>query len=454
MGKYFGTDGARGLANIVLTPELAFQLGRAGAYVLTKECHHAPRILVAMDTRLSGDMLCAALTAGLCSVGAQVFQAGVIPTPAVAYLVRHYHMDAGVMISASHNSMEDNGIKYFDAYGYKLKDELEEIIEKCIEDGMTEVPRPSGAGVGHITECTTALEDYLSFIRGTVLDMYLSKRKKPLKVAVDCANGATFKAAPEIMRQLGMEVYPLHCMPDGKNINDKCGSTHMESLVEFVKENKMDVGFALDGDGDRMLCVDENGKMIEGDEIMSIAAAFLKEQGRLKDNTLVATVMSNLGLFIMGNEQNINIVKTTVGDRYVLEEMLKNGYVLGGEQSGHVIFLEHNTTGDGILTAVQLLYIMYSTGKTLSQLNTLMEVMPQVLINVVVKLENKNAYADNEQIKSAIDALERKYAQNGRVLIRASGTEPKVRVMIEGRNKAEIEADAQQLADLIKLLMA
>ncbi len=445
MGKYFGTDGVRGVANTELTPELVFKLGRAGAYVLTKEKCHAPKIIVGMDTRISGDMLEAALTAGMCSVGAQVVCLGVIPTPAVAHLVREYNADAGVVISASHNPVKDNGIKFFNSSGFKLRDELEYEIEKVMDDAPDELPRPIGVEVGTKTVSENAVEDYVKFLSSTT-DVKL----EGLKIAIDCANGATYKAAPLTLNALGAEIYAIHREPDGTNINFNCGSTHMESLVEYVKEIKADVGIAFDGDGDRCLAVDENGEIVDGDQIMAVCANYLKEIGKLKNNTVVATVMSNLGLFIMGRDKGINIEKTNVGDRYVLERMLEGGECLGGEQSGHIIFLEHNTTGDGICTAIQLLSIMKKTGKKLSELKKIIEVLPQVLVNAEVDNKKKNDYLSNPVIKAEIDKLEKKFEGNGRVLIRPSGTEPIVRVMIEGRDKDVLLREAQSLAKLIE----
>lgn len=445
MGKYFGTDGVRGVANTELTPELVFKLGRAGAYVLTKENKHAPKIIVGMDTRISGDMLEAALTAGMCSVGAHVISLGIIPTPAVAHLVREYKADAGVVISASHNPVKDNGIKFFNGKGFKLRDELEAEIEDAMDNTFNELPRPMGVEVGTRNVCETAVDDYVSFLLKTT-DVKLDG----LNVAIDCANGATYQAAPIALTELGATVSAIHREPDGTNINDNCGSTHMESLVEFVKENKSDIGIAFDGDGDRCLAVDENGEMVDGDQIMAICGSYLKEQGKLKNDTIVATVMSNLGLFIMGKEKGINIERTKVGDRYVLEQMLKNNDSLGGEQSGHIIFLEHNTTGDGICTAIQLLSILKKTGKKLSELKKIIEVLPQVLVNARVDNKKKNDYLSNDTIKAEIEKLEKKFEGDGRVLIRPSGTEPIVRVMIEGRDKAVLQQEAEKLAKLIE----
>lgn len=448
MGKYFGTDGVRGVANAELTPELVYKLGRAGAYVLTKEKAHTPKIIVGMDTRISGDMLESALIAGICSVGAHAVSLGVVPTPAVAHLVREYNADAGVVISASHNPVKDNGIKFFNSKGFKLRDELEEQIEDIMINSIDDIPRPVGEDVGTRKIEYDAVDDYIKFLK-TTADIKLDG----IKVAIDCANGATYKAAPITLHELGAEVCAIHREPDGTNINKNCGSTHMDDLKKFVVETGSDVGIAFDGDGDRCLAVDENGELVDGDQIMAICGSYLKKQGRLKNDTIVATVMSNLGLFIMGEKEKINIEKTKVGDRYVLERMLQNGDALGGEQSGHIIFLEHNTTGDGILTAIQLLSILKKSGKKLSELKKIMEVLPQVLINAKVDNSKKNDYLSNDIIKGEIEKLERKFEGQGRVLIRPSGTEPIVRVMLEGRDTDELQKDAQNLADIIEDLL-
>ncbi len=448
MGRLFGTDGIRGVANKELTPELAFKLGKAGAYVLTKEKRRKANIIIGMDTRESGDMLEAALIAGMCSVGANVIPLGVIPTPGMAYLVRHYKMDAGVVISASHNPSKDNGIKFFSSEGYKLSDSLEDEIEDIIKNSYDSLPNPS-ENLGRKMLRHDAVLNYVDFIVDQAEDINL----EGMKVAIDCANGATYQAAPMVMKNLGADVHTIHASPDGININKNCGSTHMTSLVEYVRDNHMDIGIAFDGDGDRCLMVDENGKIVEGDEMMSIFATYFKKEGTLKNDTLVATVMSNLGLFHMGEKNGINIERASVGDRYVLERMLEIGACLGGEQSGHIIFLDHNTTGDGILTAVQMLKIMHKTGKKLSELNTVMKVLPQVLINAKVKEENKKDFDKNDEINSAVAKVSEKFKDRGRVLIRASGTEPLVRVMIEGEDPKELEKEARKVADLIERIL-
>ncbi|MGE4283561.1 MAG: phosphoglucosamine mutase [Clostridia bacterium] len=445
MGRLFGTDGVRGIANIELTPELAFKVGQAGAYVLTEETHHKPKILVGKDTRISGDMLEAALIAGICSVGAEAVSIGVVPTPAIAYLTRLYNADAGVVISASHNPVEYNGIKYFNNKGYKLNDAIEERIEAIILDNAEQISTPVGAEVGHKTEDEEALDDYIKFVKDTI-DCSL----EGLKIAVDCANGASYTSAPTTFYELDAEVSVINNEPDGTNINLNCGSTHMGQLQKFVVESGADIGIAFDGDADRVLAVDEKGNLVDGDQIMAICAMNLMEQGKLKENTMVATVMSNLGLFIMAKEKGLNVLQTKVGDRYVLEEMLSNGYVLGGEQSGHIIFLEHNTTGDGLLTALQLLSVLKKSGKKMSELAAVMQVLPQVLVNAKVSNEKKNSYMEDKIISAAIEELEEAFKGNGRVLIRPSGTEPLVRVMIEGKDKNSLKEKAEHLAKLIE----
>jgi len=447
MSKLFGTDGVRGVANSELTPELALALGRAGAYVLTKTSSK-PKILVATDSRRSGDMLAAALSAGLCSVGAEVHFAGVIPTPAVAYLIRHYKFDAGVMITASHNPMADNGIKFFGSTGYKLPDAIEDEIEAYITT-PDKLPRPIGADVGITAPSPTASEDYLAYLLSTVQDLGL----KGLKIALDCANGATSKVAPQVFEALGATVHTLSNKPDGQNINANCGSTHMEALAQYVKTNTMDIGIAFDGDGDRMLAVDENGIMIDGDQILAIIGSDLKEQGKLPQNTIVATSMSNQGFEVMCRNHGITLFRADVGDRYVLEKMLADNLTLGGEQSGHVIFSEYSTTGDGILTALRLVEVIVRKGQPLGTLKTIMDQFPQVLVNVHVANEKKREWSKSPEIMSRIAEMENKLAGEGRILVRPSGTEPLVRVMIEGRDLAEIQSMADELADIIRKIL-
>ena len=445
MGRMFGTDGVRGVANEELTPLLAMQLGQAGAYVLSRENNHKPTIMVGCDTRLSGDMLANALMAGACSVGADVVYLGILPTPAVAYLTNKYKVDAGVVISASHNPMEFNGIKFFDGSGYKLPDALEDEIEALIKSNMAGVSMPIGTGIGKIKYRTDAREEYINHDIKCV-DVDLSG----IKMVVDCAEGASSYTAVEAMQQLGATVIPIHNNPDGTNINAGCGSTHMDELRARVMAEKADIGVAFDGDADRFLAVDEKGNKIDGDQIMAIVGKHMKEKGQLKKNTIVATIMSNLGFFKMGEREHIRIDQTRVGDRYVLEHMKEIGANLGGEQSGHVIFLDENTTGDGLLTALHLLQVMVETKKPLSELSQVMTVMPQALENATVPNHKKEAYLDYPEIRDAIDQLEKEFAGNGRVLIRPSGTEPLVRVMIEGSDLEKITKEAKNLAALIQ----
>ncbi|GAA0677515.1 MULTISPECIES: phosphoglucosamine mutase [Clostridium] len=444
MGRMFGTDGVRGIANTELTAQMAYDLGRAGAYVLT-EGTHKPKILVAKDTRISGDMLESALVSGILSVGAEAVCLGVVPTPAVAYLTRAYGADAGVMISASHNPVEYNGIKFFDNKGYKLSDELEDNIQEVIENGCKDVPCPVGGSLGRKKKEDSALEDYIEHSKATV-DVDFSG----MKIALDCANGSAYYAAVETFRDLGAEVVVINNDPDGININKSCGSTHPEELMDYVVRKQCDLGLAFDGDADRCLAVDEKGRLIDGDFIMAICAKEMKKQGRLKDDVLVVTVMSNLGLDIAAKKEGIKTVKTKVGDRYVLEEMVKEGYKLGGEQSGHVIFLDYNTTGDGMVTGLQLASVVKKSGKTLSELASIMKELPQVLVNAKVPNDKKNIHEVDEEIKAEIASIEAALHGAGRVLIRPSGTEPLVRVMLEGEDQAEIDIMAHKLAKMIE----
>lgn len=444
MGRLFGTDGVRGIANTELTAELAYDLGRAGAYVLT-ESAHKPKILVAKDTRISGDMLESALVAGILSVGAEAVVIGVIPTPAVAHLTREYGADAGVMISASHNPVEYNGIKFFNAKGYKLSDALEDKIQEVIESGFKGVPSPIGVELGRETVEKDANEHYIEYSK-QVVDGGLDG----LKVALDCANGAAFSVAERAFEELGAEVLVINNRPDGTNINANCGSTHPEDLMKFVVENKCDLGFAYDGDADRCLAVDENGKLVDGDFLMMITAKYLKDNNKLKDDTLVVTVMSNLGLMLACEREGIKPVITKVGDRYVLENMVENEYMLGGEQSGHIILLGHNSTGDGLATSLQIATIVKETKTSLSELSKVMKVLPQVLVNATVPNDMKDIHEKDEEIKSEIAKIEAALEGAGRVLIRPSGTEPLVRVMLEGENQEEIDRLATNLAKLIE----
>lgn len=444
----FGTDGVRGVAGSELTIELATQLGQAGAYVLTKEQEHQPTIIVGCDTRISGGMLASALLAGICSVGANAIYVGVVPTPAIAYLTRKHKVDAGVVISASHNPMEFNGIKFFNGDGYKLSDALEDEIEALIHSNMDGVTLPTGSGVGRIDYRFDLRDEYVEFMKKCVpVDL------KGLKIVVDCAEGASYYTSVRTLEDLGANLIPIHITPDGTNINANCGSTHMDELQARVVYEKADLGIAFDGDADRMLAVDENGKMVDGDQLMAICGNYMKEKGTLKKNTIVVTVMTNLGFTLMGEEKGIHVEKTRVGDRYVLENMLQNGYNIGGEQSGHIIFLDDNTTGDGLLSALHLLQVMVETGRKLSDLAAVMEVLPQALVNAKVPNHKKDKFMEYAEISDAIKKVEERFGGEGRVLIRPSGTEPLVRVMIEGKNQEEIDSEAKKLADLITKIM-
>lgn len=445
MGRLFGTDGVRGIANEELTPELALRLGQTGALVLTEELCHKPTILVGKDPRSSSDLLEAALCAGLCSVGARVIVLGMLPTPAVAYLTKLYKADAGVMISASHNPMEYNGIKFFNKHGFKLSDETENKIEEIIHDENYKMPRPTGCDISKIEICKEAASKYSSFIKSLAkCDL------NGLKIGLDCANGAASEIAGKIFKDLGAEVYVINNIPNGGNINQNCGSTDVRALQSYVRENNLHMGLAFDGDADRVIAVDENSEIVDGDKIMSICGMDMKSKGKLKSNTIVATVMSNLGLFIMGRENNINILQTAVGDRYVLEKMIEGGYSLGGEQSGHIIFLEHNTTGDGLITGINLASILAERGTSLSQLAKVMKCMPQVLVNVKANNEKKYMYSSCPEIADSISKIEEEFSGKGRVLIRPSGTEPLIRVMIEGDDINYISEKAYFLASVIE----
>lgn len=448
MARMFGTDGVRGVAGSELTIELATKLGQAGAYVLTKEKSHRPTIIVGCDTRISGGMLANALMAGICSVGANAVYAGVLPTPAVAYLTRKHKVDAGVVISASHNPMEFNGIKFFNGEGFKLSDAMEDEIEALINNNMKDVILPIGSGVGKIDYRFDMADEYIRFMKRCVpLDL------QGMKIVVDCAEGASYYTSVKVLEELGADVVALHTSPDGTNINANCGSTHMEELMARVVYEKAACGLAFDGDADRMLAVDELGNIVDGDQLMSICGLHMKAEGTLKKNTIVATVMSNLGMFLMAEREGVHIEKTKVGDRYVLENMKENGYNIGGEQSGHIIFLDENTTGDGLLSALHLLKVMVETGKPLSELASVMEVLPQALVNAKVPNYKKEHFAEYADIAEAIAKVEEKFAGEGRVLIRPSGTEPLVRVMIEGKDQKMIEEEAQKLAELITSIM-
>lgn len=444
MSRLFGTDGVRGVANKELTVELATKLGQVGAHVLTENSHHKPKILVGCDTRKSGDMLAMALMAGICAAGADAVYLGVVPTPAVAYLARQMKADAGVVISASHNPSEFNGIKFFNGDGFKLSDELEDRMEEIIRNDLEEVARPTGYGVGSLTYAFDAKEQYINFITSTVpLDL------SGMKIVIDCANGASFYTSPKALKRLGADLIVLHDAPDGSNINKDCGSTHLESLQREVVKSGAKVGLAFDGDADRLLAVDEKGQVVDGDQLMAICGLYMREKGHLKKDTIVATVMSNLGFYIMAEQQGLHIEQTAVGDRYVLECMREKDYSIGGEQSGHIIFLDENTTGDGLLSAMHLLDVMVHKNKPLSELASVVKVLPQVLVNAKVSNKNKYKYQEDEEIQKAIAELEAKFDGKGRVLIRPSGTEPLVRVMIEGQDQEELNKEAEKLAEFI-----
>lgn len=447
MGRLFGTDGVRGVANEDLTSELALKIGRAAAMVLLKESKSAkPTVLIGRDTRASGDMLEAALTAGLCSVGCNVLSVGIVPTPAVAFLVEKYGCEAGVMISASHNPCEYNGIKIFQGTGYKLDDAIENEIENIVLNNSEEIPVVTGGSVGNRMFCKTAVKDYVNHIVSTA-----TVRFDGISIAVDCANGSASVCAKEIFTSLGAKCLMLSDTPDGTNINDNCGSTHPEELMEFVKSSaSVDLGIAFDGDADRVIAVDENGNIVDGDKIIAICSKRMKEEGTLAENTVVVTVMSNMGFFKFCDENDIKCVKTAVGDRYVLERMLKDGFNIGGEQSGHVIFHNYATTGDGELTAVQLIETVVKANKTLSQLAEVMKVYPQVLINVKVTNEGKQKYNNDEYIISAVQQAEMELHGDGRVLVRVSGTEPLIRVMLEGSDLEQITALGNGIADVVR----
>ncbi|MBE6742195.1 MAG: phosphoglucosamine mutase [Ruminococcaceae bacterium] len=446
MGRLFGTDGVRGIANKDLTNELAMKIGSAAATVLLKEAKSAkPTVLIGKDTRASGDMLEAALTAGLCSVGCNVLSIGVVPTPAVAYLVGKYECEAGIMISASHNPCEYNGIKIFQKSGYKLDDAIEDEIEKIIL-GEEETPELKiGGAVGNRLYSKTAVKDYIEHVVSTT-----DVRFDGMSIALDCANGSASVCAKEIFTALGAKCLMLSDTPDGTNINDNCGSTHPEELMKFVKDAGLDLGLAFDGDADRMLAVDENGELVDGDKVIAICANKMKQEGKLKNNTAVVTVMSNMGFFKFCDEYDIHCARTAVGDRYVLERMLKDDYNIGGEQSGHVIFLDFATTGDGELSGVQLIETVVKSGKKLSELAKIMTVYPQVLINVKVSPEGKQKYNNDEYIIAATQKAEMELMGDGRVLVRVSGTEPLVRVMLEGKDLEHITKLGNDIAEVVR----
>ena len=445
MGRLFGTDGARGIANSELTCELATNIGRAAAYVLTEKTTEKPKVLIGKDTRVSSNMLEMALAAGLCSVGADVVLVGFVPTPAIAFLVKDREADAGIMISASHNPCEYNGIKIFDGNGYKLPDALEEEIESLVLDDMSPIKFPVGGDVGSV------------FLRHDYVDLYIDHLVKSvdtdlsgLKIAIDCANGCASYTAEKLFTRLGATVHMMHCNPNGVNINARCGSTHMEDITDYINGHDMDLGLAFDGDSDRCLAVDENGKLIDGDRMIAVFALDMKNKGILKDDTAVVTVMTNLGFKQFAERNGINVLETKVGDRYVLEEMLKNDYQIGGEQSGHIIFKNFATTGDGQLSGAMLAAILAKTGKPASEIASVMTVLPQTLVNIKASPELKEKLNTDSDIKAAIESVKKELGKSGRILVRASGTEPLIRVMLEGENIAGIKRLARDVAAVIE----
>ena len=450
MRKYFGTDGIRRIANTELSPDLVYRVAKAGAYVLSKHTDKAPTILIGRDTRLSGTLIESAMVSGFLSYGANVKLLGVMPTPAVAYLTRKLQADASVVISASHNTFEFNGIKYFSNKGMKILDEIEEEIEEVMDSGKLDELSAVSEKIGVSEIRTDLLDEYVYFFRKNFDDNIEKYNRPDFKVVIDTANGATYQVADKVFKTLGINHVIINNNPDGININAGCGSTHLEMLKDYVIKNKMSLGIAYDGDGDRCLAVDENGEEIDGDKLLAIIGNYLKQKGQLSKDTIVATVMSNLGLNKYAENNNLQLLQTKVGDRYVLEEMLKNGYNLGGEQSGHVILLDYNPTGDGILTSLMLIQAILESGKKASELSGLMQKYPQVLINAKVSSDKKYDYEKNLEIKTAIEKLEKEFSGNGRVLIRPSGTEPLVRVMIEGQDKAVLESEATKLCKLIE----
>jgi len=450
MRKYFGTDGIRRIANTELSPELVYKVAKAGAYVLSKHTDHTPTILIGRDTRISGGLIESAMTAGFLSYGANVKLLGVIPTPAVAYLTRRYKADASVVISASHNTYEFNGVKYFSNKGMKIPDELEEEIEEIMDSDKLGKMTAVNDKIGVSEIRTDLLDEYVYFFRKNFEEEIENLDKEDFVVAIDTANGATSEVAEKVFKVLGIKCHIINNKPDGININRDCGSTHLESLKEYVVKNKCNLGIAYDGDGDRCLLIDENGKEVDGDTIIAIISNYLKQKGKLKQNTIVATVMSNLGLKKYAKDNNIKFVETKVGDRYVLEEMLKEGYNLGGEQSGHIILLDYNPTGDGILTSLMIIRILLEKQISLSNASKIIDIYPQVLINAKVSSDKKYDYDEDVEIKQEIEKLEKEFSGNGRVLIRPSGTEPLVRVMIEGKDINYINEKAKKIAKLIE----
>lgn len=445
MGRLFGTDGARGIAITELTCELAMQIGRAAAIVLTKKTSHKPMIYIGKDTRISSDILEAALVAGICSVGANVTILGIVPTPAVAYLVKANKADAGIMISASHNSVEFNGIKIFSSTGYKLPDDVEEEIEELILDKPEEIVLSSGVELGCVCQFKDAQWDYIRYLMKS-----MKTDLKGIRVVLDCANGSASVTAEKLFSALGAKCFMINASPDGTNINDKCGSTYIEGLIKAVKEKRADIGIAFDGDADRCLAVDENGVIVDGDKIIAIVSKAYKDEDKLKNNTVVVTVMTNLGFSFFAKENEIKVVTAQVGDRYVLEKMLDGGHNIGGEQSGHIIFLDESTTGDGQLSGMKLLEILVKSGKKMSELAAVMDHYPQVMINVKISTKAKETWKNDPEITGLISQREKDLNAEGRILVRESGTEPLIRVMLEGKNFEQINNYAIEISEMIK----
>lgn len=445
MGRLFGTDGVRGIANERLTCELAMQIGRAAASVLSRHARRRPVFVIGMDTRISGDMLEGALCAGLCSVGADVYRLGVVPTPAVAYLVGKYKADAGVMISASHNSAEYNGIKIFSGDGFKLPDEIEEQIESIVLDGAEGVELKTGADVGRASFKQNAVKDYVDHLKSTI-----PVSLEGMTFAVDCANGSASMTAKRLFSELGADARLLFDEPDGVNINERCGSTHLEALADYVRKNNLPLGIAFDGDADRCLCVNSDGEVVDGDFIMAICARDMLRRGKLARKTVVGTIMTNMGFAKFCEENGIGFIATKVGDRYVLEEMEMEGYCFGGEQSGHVIFRDFATTGDGQLTALQLLAHLKQENVTLAEAAKIMRRYPQTMINVTVSHDGKLAFYMDADVKRAIEEGKARLADNGRVVARVSGTEPLIRVMVEGVDEALTQEVAEHIAEVVR----
>ncbi|MEB8171490.1 phosphoglucosamine mutase [Macrococcus caseolyticus] len=446
MGKYFGTDGVRGVANSELTPELAFKLGRFGGYVLAHNGTEKPTVVVGRDTRISGVMLESALVAGLLSTGAEVMRLGIITTPGVAYLTREMNAQAGVMISASHNPVQDNGIKFFGADGFKLSDAQEAEIEALLDAEEDTLPRPVGVELGHTSDYFEGGHRYLSYLKSTI-----EGDLEGLRIALDGAHGSTYSLAPYLFGDLEADTATIGCNPDGNNINDEVGSTHPEKLAELVLDTDSDFGLAFDGDGDRLIAVDEKGQIVDGDQIMFILAQDMDARGELKDHMVVSTVMSNLGFYKGLESLNIKSDKTKVGDRYVVEEMRRSSYNLGGEQSGHIVMMDHNTTGDGLLTGIHLASIVKRSGKTLSELAGQMTKYPQRLVNI--KVSNKHAVEQNEHVAAVIKEVEDEMNGEGRVLVRPSGTEPLVRVMVEAKTDEDAERFVNKISDVVRAHM-